>query len=102
MRRSNWTPSIVTSYDDQKVYPVVDYFGRKGRAYREAGGRTMRPSNDGLHRATTIGQKCSSVRSHAIGRFSALSLPTRLLVVLARRSYGEPSLLICGSFAARL
>jgi hypothetical protein len=62
--------------------------------------------------AAALKRKIISVRTHAraigcpfpplIGRFSALSLPTRLLVVLARRSYGEPSLLICGSFAARL
>jgi hypothetical protein len=35
MRRSNWTPSIVPSGDDQNVYLVVDDFGRLGRAFRE-------------------------------------------------------------------
>jgi hypothetical protein len=36
MRRSNWTPSVVPNDDDQKVYLVVDNFGRNGRAWREA------------------------------------------------------------------
>jgi hypothetical protein len=36
MRRPNWTPSIVPNGADQTVYLVVDDFGRKGRAYREA------------------------------------------------------------------
>jgi hypothetical protein len=34
--RPNWTPSIVPNGADQTVYLVVDDFGRKGRAYREA------------------------------------------------------------------
>jgi hypothetical protein len=36
MRRSKWTTSIVPNDGDQNVYLVVDDFGRKGRAYREA------------------------------------------------------------------
>jgi hypothetical protein len=35
MRTSNWTPSIVPKGDDQKVYIVLDDFGRLGRSYRE-------------------------------------------------------------------
>jgi hypothetical protein len=36
MRKSGWTPSIVPKdKDDQKVYIVLDDFGRKGRAFRE-------------------------------------------------------------------
>ena len=35
MRRSNWTPSIVPTGDDQTIYIVVDDFGRRGRAFRE-------------------------------------------------------------------
>lgn len=35
MRRSGWTPSIVSNGDDQNVYIVVDDFGRNGRSYRE-------------------------------------------------------------------
>ena len=36
MRKSNWTPSIVPSGDDQSVYLVAEDFGRLGRAWREA------------------------------------------------------------------
>jgi hypothetical protein len=36
MRRSGWTPSIVPNGDDQTVYLVLDDFGRRGRAWREA------------------------------------------------------------------
>ena len=36
MRRTNWTPSIVPSGDDQTVYLVAEDFGRLGRAWREA------------------------------------------------------------------
>ena len=36
MRKSNWTPSIVPSGDDQTVYLVAEDFGRLGRAWREA------------------------------------------------------------------
>ena len=36
MRRSNWTPSIVPSGDDETVYLVAEDFGRLGRAWREA------------------------------------------------------------------
>lgn len=36
MRRSNWTPSIVPSGDDETVYLVADDFGRLGRAWSEA------------------------------------------------------------------
>ena len=32
MRKSNWTPSIVPSGDDQTVYLVAEDFGRLGRA----------------------------------------------------------------------
>jgi hypothetical protein len=35
MRRSAWTPSIVSNGDDPSVYIVVDDFGRSGQAYRE-------------------------------------------------------------------
>ena len=35
MRKSNWTPSIVPSSDDEDVCLVVDDFGRRGRAYCE-------------------------------------------------------------------
>ena len=35
MSKSNWTPSIVPSGDDQTVYMVADDFGRLGRAWRE-------------------------------------------------------------------
>ena len=34
--RSNWTPSIVPTEDDQMVYLVADDFGKIGRAWREA------------------------------------------------------------------
>lgn len=36
MRKSNWTPSIVPSGDDQNVYLVMDDLGRLGRVWREA------------------------------------------------------------------
>ena len=36
MRRSNWTPSIVPSGNDETIYLVADDFGRLGRAWREA------------------------------------------------------------------
>jgi hypothetical protein len=36
MRRSNWTPSIVPSGDDQNVYLVVDDLGRLGQVWCEA------------------------------------------------------------------
>jgi len=36
MRRSNWTPSIAPSGDDETVYLVADDFGRLGSAWREA------------------------------------------------------------------
>jgi hypothetical protein len=36
MRRSNWTPSIVPTQDDQTVYLVADDVGKIGRAWREA------------------------------------------------------------------
>jgi len=36
MRRSNWTPSIVPSSNDETIYLVADDFGRLGRAWREA------------------------------------------------------------------
>jgi hypothetical protein len=36
MRKSNWTPSIVPSGNDQTVYLVAEDFGRLGRAWREA------------------------------------------------------------------
>jgi hypothetical protein len=35
MRTSNRTPSIVPKSHDQKVYIVLDDFGRLGRSYRE-------------------------------------------------------------------
>ena len=35
MRRSNWTPSIVPSGDEQDVCLVVNDFGRRMRAYCE-------------------------------------------------------------------
>jgi hypothetical protein len=34
--RSNWTPSIVPTEDDQMVYLVADDFRKIGRAWREA------------------------------------------------------------------
>jgi hypothetical protein len=34
--RKPWVPSIVPKSYDETVYMVVDDFGRKGRAYREA------------------------------------------------------------------
>ena len=40
MRKSNWTPSIVPSGDDQNVYLVVDDLGRLGRIWREADAET--------------------------------------------------------------
>ena len=40
MRRSGWTPSIVPNGDDQTVYLVLDDFGQKGRAWREADAET--------------------------------------------------------------
>jgi hypothetical protein len=36
MRRSHWTPSIITSDNDQTVYLVAEDFGKLGRAWREA------------------------------------------------------------------
>jgi hypothetical protein len=36
MRKSNWTPSIVPTDQDETVYLVADDFGRLGRAWREA------------------------------------------------------------------
>jgi len=36
MSKSNWTPSIVPSDNDQTVYLVAEDFGRLGRAWREA------------------------------------------------------------------
>jgi len=36
MRRSNWTPSIVPSHNDETVYLVSDDFGKVRRAWREA------------------------------------------------------------------
>jgi hypothetical protein len=36
MRKTNWTPSIVPSGNDQTVYLVAEDFGRLGRAWREA------------------------------------------------------------------
>ena len=36
MRKSNWTPSIVPSDNDQTVYLIAEDFGRIGRAWREA------------------------------------------------------------------
>lgn len=36
MRRSNWTPSIIPSGNDETVYLVADDFGRLGRAWPEA------------------------------------------------------------------
>jgi hypothetical protein len=36
MRKSNWTPSIVPTDQDETVYLVGDDFGRLGRAWREA------------------------------------------------------------------
>jgi hypothetical protein len=35
MRKSDWTPSIVPSDQDQTVYLVADDFGKLGRAWRE-------------------------------------------------------------------
>jgi hypothetical protein len=35
MRKSCWTPSIVSHGDDQNVYLVVDDLGRLGRVWRE-------------------------------------------------------------------
>jgi hypothetical protein len=35
MRKSDWTPSIVPSNQDQTVYLVADDFGKLGRAWRE-------------------------------------------------------------------
>jgi len=36
MRKTNWTPSIIPSGDDQTVYLVAEDFGRLGRAWRES------------------------------------------------------------------
>jgi len=36
MRKSSWTPSIVSHGDDHDVYLVVDDLGRVGRVWREA------------------------------------------------------------------
>ena len=36
MSKSNWTPSIVPSGNDQTVYLVAEDFGKLGRAWREA------------------------------------------------------------------
>jgi hypothetical protein len=36
MRRTNWTPSIIPTDDDQTVYLVAEDFGKLGRAWREA------------------------------------------------------------------
>src|SRR4051812_26904860 len=36
MSKTNWTPSIVPSGDDQTVYLVAEDFGKLGRAWREA------------------------------------------------------------------
>ena len=36
MRKSNWTPSIIPSDNDQTVYLVAEDFGKLGRAWREA------------------------------------------------------------------
>jgi len=36
MRKTNWTPSIIPSGDDQTVYLVAEDFGKLGRAWREA------------------------------------------------------------------
>ena len=36
MRKTDWTPSIVPSGDDQTVYLVAEDFGKLGRAWREA------------------------------------------------------------------
>ena len=36
MRKSNWTPSIVPSDEDETVYLVAEDFGKLGRAWREA------------------------------------------------------------------
>ena len=35
MRKSNWTPSIVPSGNDQTVYLVADDFGKDGSSWRE-------------------------------------------------------------------
>ena len=35
MRKTNWTPSIVPSGNDQTVYLVAEDFGKLGRAWRE-------------------------------------------------------------------
>ena len=36
LRKSNWTPSIIPSDNDQTVYLVAEDFGKLGRAWREA------------------------------------------------------------------
>jgi hypothetical protein len=36
MGKSNWTPSIVPSGDDQNIYLVMDDLGRLGPVWREA------------------------------------------------------------------
>jgi hypothetical protein len=36
MRKSDWTPSIIPSDNDQTVYLVAEDFGKLGRAWREA------------------------------------------------------------------
>ena len=36
MRKTNWTPSIISSSNDQTVYLVEEDFGKLGRAWREA------------------------------------------------------------------
>jgi len=40
MRRSNWTPSIVPSGDDQTVYLVMDDLGKFGRMWPETDAET--------------------------------------------------------------
>jgi hypothetical protein len=35
MRKSNWTPSIVPTGEDQNVYMLVDDLGRLGRIWPE-------------------------------------------------------------------
>jgi hypothetical protein len=37
MRRTSWTPSIVSNNFDQTIYLVVDDFGREGLAFHEVG-----------------------------------------------------------------
>lgn len=59
MRRSNWTPSIVPS-TDQNVYLVADDFGPIGRAWREADLETT--DLETVIRAMLAGEYSSPIR----------------------------------------